>query len=99
MDQDRLRKLAGLEQVQESLHKENPDNPKNPQVYVHGGGVTTLDNLTKNIQKKLLELSEAAAKAKDLEDWKEVWWMMDHAWMRSATKAIVDALKELEDKK
>lgn len=72
------------------------DDPSNPEVLVDGGGRNTLKNLTKNIQGKLAELAEKAAKAEDYDDWKNVLWMMEHAWMHEATKAIVRAKKELE---
>ncbi len=86
-----------LNRLAEQIHRDNPENPSNPEVEVQGVGVYELDQVKRNVTNKIADLSDHAAKAKTADDWKRVQWMVKHAAMGAMIQAIVDAEDEMEE--
>lgn len=91
-------KLLGELKEPSVIYKEDPDDPKNPEVLVNGVGRYRLNQVKRNVQEKLADLAKGAADAKDAEDWRQTAWKLDHAAMKEMVKTIVSAEKELEER-
>lgn len=73
------------------IYKEDPQNPKNPEVLVNGVGRYKLDQVKRNVQEKLADLAQTT-------DWEQIAWKLEHAAMKEMVRTIVSAEKELEEK-
>ena len=73
------------------IYKEDPQNPKNPEVLVNGVGRYKLDQVKRNVQEKLADLAQTT-------DWEQIAWKLEHAAMKEMVRTIVAAEKELEEK-
>lgn len=85
-----------LNTLSEQIHRENPDNPSNPEVEVQGVGVYELDQVKRNVTNKINDMNDHVIKAKTAEDWERVQWMVSHGAMGAMIQAIVDAENEME---
>ena len=83
--------------LSENIHKDNPENPSDPEVNVHGGGgVYLLSQVERNVQGKVADIAESVSRAKDADDWKAVKSKLEHNWMLAAIDTIIAAKGELE---
>ncbi len=82
--------------ISESIYSDNQEDPSNPEVLVRGVGRYEYNQVVKNVQDKLHDLNQHAQKAKSVDEWKRVQWMLKHAAMESMVEAIIDAKTELE---
>jgi len=82
-------KLLG--EMNSVIYKEDPQNPKNPEVLVNGVGRYKLDQVKRNVQEKLADLAQTT-------DWEQIAWKLEHAAMKEMVRTIVAAEKELEEK-
>ena len=82
-------KLLG--EMNSVIYKEDPQNPKNPEVLVNGVGRYKLDQVKRNVQEKLADLAQTT-------DWEQIAWKLEHAAMKEMVRTIVSAEKELEEK-
>lgn len=83
--------------INENIFGDNPDDPSDPQVNIHGGGgVMLLSQVERNVREKVADIAQTAAKAKDAEDWNRVKGKIENDWMLAAIDTIIAARKELE---
>ena len=80
-----------LSEMNSVIYKEDPQNPKNPEVLVNGVGRYKLDQVKRNVQEKLADLAQTT-------DWEQIAWKLEHAAMKEMVRTIVSAEKELEEK-
>ena len=78
------------------IYSQNPDDPNDPEVLVKGVGRYRLSTLVRNVQSKLGDLGDRAARADDHDAWKQVQWMLTHDAMNEMVRTIISAKKELE---
>lgn len=87
------------EYLNENIHKDNPDDPSDPQVNIHGGGgVMLLSQVERNVREKVTDISNTAKRATDADDWQRLRSKMKHDWMLAAVDTIIAAKEELEGK-
>lgn len=88
------------EYLHENIYKDNPDNPSDPQVDIHGGGgVMLLSQVERNVRAKVADIAETVTNAKSTDDWKGVRSKLKHDWMLAAVDTIIAAKEELEGNK
>ena len=91
-------KLKLLSDLNEQIHRDNPDDPSNPEVNVQGVGVWSLEQVVRNVTTKLADLNDHVVKAETKDDWSRVQWMINHGAMEAMIQAIIDTKDELEER-
>jgi len=85
------------EYLNENIHADNPDNPSDPQVNIHGGGgVMLLSQVERNIREKAADIVKTTESASTADDWRRVKSKLSHDWMLAAVDTIIAARDELE---
>lgn len=81
--------------INESIYADNPDDPSDPEVAIHGGGGRMLlSQVERNIHEKIADL--AKTRTKDADGWVRLKSKLEHDWMLAAIDTIISARKELE---
>ena len=83
--------------ISENIYADNPDDPNDPEVLIHGGGGRMLlSQVERNIKEKIADIGKTVSSAKTADDWKRLKYKMEHNWMLAAVDTIIAARKELE---
>lgn len=80
-----------LQQLQENIHKMDPDNPMNPEVAISGYGVLKLKTIEANLVRDLKELAARGERG----DWESVEYILKGVF-GAKLSSIIETYKELE---
>ena len=88
-----------LSVIIEQIHKDNPEDPSNPEVEIQGGGgVYELNQVKRNVVNRLEELAEMASKAETVDQWAYIRALMNNTMLNARIQTIIDVGTELEDR-
>lgn len=91
-------KLKLLKDLTENIHRDNPDDPFNPEVSVEGGGVRELKQLEILVKNRIAAINEVASRAKTAAEWGQIQSGLNNAATEAQITAIISAKSELEER-
>ena len=91
-------KLKLLKDLNEQIHRDNSDDPSNPEISIQGAGVRELKHVVQVVKNRIVELGDLASKATSSREWGQIQAMLTHAATEAQIQAIIDAMRELEDR-
>jgi len=81
-----------LQQLQENIHKMNPEDPMNPEVAISGYGVMKLKTIEANLVRDLKELALRGERG----DWESVEYILNGVF-KAKLMGVTEAYNELEN--
>lgn len=81
-----------LQQLQENIHKMNPEEPMNPEVAISGYGVLKLKSIEANLVRDLKELAVRGERG----DWESVEYILKGVF-GAKLSSVLETYKELEN--
>lgn len=81
-----------INDLNEAIHKMNPEDPMDPEVAVSGYGVLTLKSLERMVARDLADLAKRAASG----DWDNVTYLISNSPLQAKIDAINTAYEQLE---
>jgi len=81
-----------LQQLQENIHKMNPEEPMNPEVAINGYGVLKLKSIEANLVRDLKELAVRGERG----DWESVEYILKGVF-GAKLSSVLETYKELEN--
>lgn len=84
-----------INEINETIHQMNPEEPMNPEVLIQGYGTLNLKQLEDKVSRMFSELAERAKRG----DWEGVEYNLNKGLVQEFIKTINVAYDELEQKR